>query len=264
MDSTQVSSVQATAPSTSEKVQREHEPAVDRLKRVALVTGANRGLGFETARQLATLGHRVILTSRDPEKGRVAADCLLSEGLDVVHYSLDVTHSGSIAALRHYIQSRFGRLDILINNAAVHLDPRGSSSVFSARVETLRETMETNVYGPLQLCQTLVPLMEDLDYGRIVNVSSGLGQLATMGGGYPAYRLSKAGLNVLTLILANELSGTNILVNAVCPGWDKTDKGGIKAPRAPQDDADTVVWLATLPCGGPTGGFFRDREPIPW
>jgi NAD(P)-dependent dehydrogenase (short-subunit alcohol dehydrogenase family) len=137
-------------------------------------------------------------------------------------------------------------------------------SVFDAKVETLRKTMETNVYGPLQLIQALVPLMKEHDYGRIVNVSSGMGQLTDMGGGYPGYRLSKTSLNALTRIFANELNGTHILINTMCPGWVKTDMGGPGATRTPEQGVDTMVWLATLPNDGPTGAFFRDRKPIPW
>jgi len=233
------------------------------MQKIALATGANRGLGFEVSRQLAKLGMQVILTSRDPEKGQKAAEQLRTEGLEVVYCPLDVTNPESIASLSQFIRDKFGRLDVLINNAGLMIDPPDISG-FDAKVDTLRKTMETNVYGPLQLIQALVPLMKEHNYGRIVNVSSGMGQLTDMSGGYPAYRISKTSLNALTRIFADELKGTDILVNSMCPGWVKTDMGGPGATRTPEQGVDTMVWLATLPDDGPTGAFFRDREPIPW
>jgi NAD(P)-dependent dehydrogenase (short-subunit alcohol dehydrogenase family) len=233
------------------------------MEKIAVVTGANRGMGFEVSRQLAKADMQVILTSRDPEKGQQAAEQLQREGFDVIYYPLDVANSESIKIFSQFIRQKFGRVDVLINNAGLMIDAP-EISVFDAKVDTLRKTMETNVYGPFQLIQALVPLMKEHQYGRIVNVSSGMGQLTDMGGGYPGYRLSKVSLNALTRIFANELEGTNILVNTMCPGWVKTDMGGPDATRTPEQGVDTMVWLATLPDGGPTGGFFRDRQPIPW
>jgi len=230
-------------------------------KRVAVVTGANRGIGFETCRQLAKKGIQVILTSRDRANGEAAVEKLQAEGLDVSYHPLDVTDSDSVQRLAEFIKSEFGQLDILVNNAGVLLD--SSDTVLSTKIDTLRQTMDTNLYAPLLLCQALIPLMKH-NYGRVVNVSSGAGQLSDMTSGYPSYRISKTALNALTRILANELKGTNILVNSVCPGWVKTDMGGANAPRTPEQGADTIVWLATLPDNGPTSGFFRDRQPIPW
>lgn len=230
-------------------------------KRVAVVTGANRGIGFETCRQLANKEIRVILTSRDEAKGKAAVEKLQAEGLDVSYYPLDVTNSDSVQRLAQFIKSEYGQLDILVNNAGVLID--SSDSLLHSELETLRETMDTNLTGPLLLCQALIPLMQH-NYGRVVNVSSGAGQLSDMTSGYPAYRISKTALNALTRIIAYELQGTNILVNALCPGWVKTDMGGANASRTPEEAADTIVWLATLPDSGPTGGFFRDRQPIPW
>jgi NAD(P)-dependent dehydrogenase (short-subunit alcohol dehydrogenase family) len=157
-------------------------------------------------------------------------------------------------------------LEILVNNAGILIDPLdpAAGSVFHTKVDTLRRTYETNVYGPLQLCQALIPLMQVRGYGRVVNISSGMGQLSEMNGGYPGYRLSKTALNALTRIFADELKGTNILVNSVCPGWVRTDMGGPKASRSVEEGVYTIVWLATLPSGSPTGQFFRDRQPIPW
>lgn len=234
-------------------------------KKLAIVTGANRGIGFETCRQLAKKDIQVILTSRDETKGNAAAEQLQSEGLDVSSYPLDVTNAESIEHLAQFIRNQFGKLDILVNNAAIALDfSADGSSVFKAKISTIQQTIETNVYGPLLLCQALIPLMQINNYGRVVNVSSGAGQLQDMQSGYPAYRMSKTALNSLTKMFASELEGTNILVNSVCPGWVKTDMGGLNAPRTTEEGADTIVWLATLPNDGPTGGFFRDRQPIPW
>ncbi|HRX72133.1 MAG: SDR family oxidoreductase [Candidatus Competibacteraceae bacterium] len=238
-------------------------------KPVAVVTGANRGLGLETARQLAKRDIQVIVTSRNAGKGEMAIETLLAEGLDVVFQPLDVTSESSIAELGAFIHSRCGRVDILVNNAGVFLDIHGSedtssASVFNASLETLTATLKTNVYGPLLLAQELTPLMKQQHYGRIVNVSSGMGQLSDMGGRSPAYRISKTALNALTRILAAETQGFNILVNSVCPGWVRTDIGGPNAERTVEQGASGIVWAATLPDNGPNGGFFRDGQPIPW
>lgn len=234
-------------------------------QRIALITGANRGIGLEICRQLAQKKEiTVILTSRDEKKGREQARRL---GTD--YRALDVTDSKSISQCVDSIVKEYGRIDILINNAGIFPDTQnnsasGSSSVFDASLDTLRRGMETNVYGPLLLCQKIVPLMKKNKYGRIVNMSSGMGQLSDMNGGYPAYRISKTSLNALTRILNDELKGANILVNSMCPGWVKTDMGGPNAVRELPEGADTAVYLATLPDGGPSGGFFRDRKEIPW
>jgi NAD(P)-dependent dehydrogenase (short-subunit alcohol dehydrogenase family) len=232
-------------------------------KRVALVTGGNRGIGFETCRQLGRQGYRVILASRDEVKGERAAASLQGEGLDVTHRPLDVTSSESIAALAALVLGEWGAVDVLVNNAAIY--PDEGQSVLRVGVETFRDAMETNVFGPLQLCQALVPQMVRRRYGRVVNVSSGAGQLEYMNGTTPAYSLSKLALNGLTLMVAGQVGrGSNVLVNALDPGWVRTEMGGSSAPRSVEQGADTVVWLATLPNGGPHGGFFHDRKPISW
>ncbi|MBH8573695.1 SDR family oxidoreductase [Nostocaceae cyanobacterium CENA369] len=234
-------------------------------KKVAVVTGGNRGLGFEASRQLAKKGYKVILTSRDAAKGKAAAQQLQSEGLDVISHPLDVTSDDSNRKLAEFIHQQFGKLDVLVNNAGIYIDNQaGGNSVFNAKIDTLQQTIDSNVYGPLRVTQALIPLMKEQNYGRIVNVSSGMGQLNDMEEGSPAYRISKTALNALTRIFASELKGTNILVNSVCPGWVKTDMGGSEAPRTPEQGVDTIVWLATTPDGGATGGFFRDRQPIDW
>ena len=232
-------------------------------QRVAVVTGANRGIGFEICRQLARQGLTVVLTSRSAAKGRAAAKMLRDNGLELDYHLLDITSPAGINALADYLAKHYGRLDVLVNNAGVILDPHGSR-VLDAKPQTFRETLEINVLGPLLLAQALVPLMKKNHYGRIVNLSSGLGQLSEMGTGTPVYRISKTALNALTCILAAELKRSGILVNSVNPGWVRTGMGGDGAPRTAEQGADTAVWLAMLPDDGPTGGFFRDREPIPW
>jgi len=234
----------------------------ERPQRIALVTGANRGIGFETCRQLAGAGLQVILASRDPAKGQRAADLLRRQGKDVASEQLDVTDPKSVNRLLAAVRRRFGRLDVLVNNAGVYLDE--DVSVFEVTEDTVRRTLETNFYGPLAVCRAFVPLMRAQGYGRVVNVSSGAGQLSTMTGGTAAYKVSKVALNALTRIMADEVRPANIKINAVCPGWVRTEMGGPRAPRSPEQAAETIVWLATLPDRGPTGGFFRDRNAIAW
>lgn len=235
-------------------------------KRVALISGANRGIGLEAARQLARKGVHVVIGSRDLEKGQAAAQSITDEGYGAETVQLDVTDGHSIATAVEEIVRRHGRIDILVNNAAILIDGPGGfrSSLFELRAETARQTWETNVLGPLRLTQAVVPIMQRNGYGRIVNLSSGAGQLSDMRSGFPAYRLSKTALNALTRITASELASTNIKVNAVCPGWVRTDMGGAEAERPVEVGAETPVWLATLPENGPTGGFFRDLRAIPW
>lgn len=232
-------------------------------KRVAVVTGANRGIGFEVSRQLARHGMRVLLACRDAAKGEAAAERIRYENGDAQVIVLDVTDGASVASLAKYVRDHFGSADVLVNNAGILIDPPGSRMLESS-LDTYRETLEVNLFGPLQLCLALVPAMRESGYGRVVNLSSGLGQLSEMGAGTPAYRISKTALNALTRTLAAELAGTNVLVNALCPGWVRTDMGGRSASRSVEQGADTAVWLATLPDGGPSGGLFRDRRPIPW
>lgn len=236
------------------------------VTRTALVSGANRGIGFEIARGLARLGVLAVIGARDPKDGMAAAEKLQSEGLDIPVVALDVDREGSAAEAVAEVQRLYGRLDILVNNAAILIDGPGGfkASLFDLTADTLRQTFETNLLGPIRLIQAAGPVMRAQEYGRIVNISSTAGQLCEMGSGYPAYRMSKAALNALTRIAAAELNGANIKVNSMCPGWVKTDMGGANAERSPAEGADTAVWLATLPDDGPTGGFFKDRKPIPW
>ena len=231
--------------------------------RIALVSGGNRGIGFEICRQLAKKGLAVVLTARDAAKGKLAAKALAAEGLEVEFHRLDVTSCRSIRACVAAVAERRKRIDVLVNNAGIMIDPRGSHFLDS-KLDTYRDTLETNLFGPLQLAQSVIPLMKANRYGRIVNLSSGLGQLSEMGAGTPAYRISKASINALTRIVAAEFRESNVLVNSMCPGWVRTGMGGESAPRTAEQAADTAIWLATLPDDGPTGGFFRDRKPIAW
>jgi len=234
--------------------------------RIAVVTGANRGLGFEVCRHLGREGLFVVLTARDRAKAKEAAERLESEGLDLAYYSCDVTDDASVLEMVRFVRFEFGRIDVLVNNAGVMLDkPRGIHSVFDAPVvETLQDTMDTNFYGALRTSRAIIPWMREAGYGRVVNVSTELASLSRMGEAYPTYRISKTALNALTRITAAELKGTNVLVNAGSPGWVRTEMGGPEAPQTVEEGADTIVWLATLPDDGPTGGFFQDRKPLPW
>jgi NAD(P)-dependent dehydrogenase (short-subunit alcohol dehydrogenase family) len=231
-------------------------------QQVALVTGGNRGIGFEICRQLARLGVRVILGSRDVDKGLAAAAKLIPDNLQIEARDLDVASDESIEACINWIRRELGRLDILVNNAGIMLKEGDAESEHESQI--IRDTMQTNVYGPLLLSRLAIPVMKSRRYGRIVNLSSGMGSLSEMGPGYVAYRMSKAAINVVTRVLASETQGLGILINSVDPGWVQTSMGGSGASRTVEKGAETAVWLATLPDKGPTGGFFRDRKTVPW
>jgi NAD(P)-dependent dehydrogenase (short-subunit alcohol dehydrogenase family) len=234
---------------------------VESERRVALVSGSNRGIGREVARQLAELGHHVIVTARDPSAAADTARALSDGGrLFLQGEQLDVADQASVERLAERVRSEPGRLDMLVNNAGVMGEV--ATNVATAPLDNAHRTVETNLFGSWRLTQALLPLLRESNSPRIVNVSSGAGQLSDMNGGYPGYRVSKSALNALTRILSNE--EPEVLVNSMCPGWVRTDMGGAGAPRSVEEGADTAVWLATLPDGGPTGGFFRNREPIPW
>lgn len=237
------------------------------VTRVAFVSGANKGIGFAIARQLGRLGLLTVIGARDVAAGLAAAESLKSEGLEmpVVAYDADREESGAAAIAE--VERLYGRCDVVVNNAAILIDGPGGvrASLFDLTGDTMRRTFETNLLGPLRLIQAVAPLMRRHDYGRIVNMSSTAGQLAHMGSGYPAYRMSKTALNALTCMASAELGGAGtIKVNACCPGWVRTDMGGENADRSVEEGADTPVWLATLPEDGPTGGFFKDRKALAW
>lgn len=231
---------------------------------ITVITGASRGLGRAAARRLASVeGHLVVAAGRDREALESLRSHLQLEGHPLECHPLDVRDADSVAVMADWLAARFGRVDVLINNAGIQVDHYGTS-VLELPVDTLRTTLETNLYGALRVTQALVPLLRASAAGRIVNLSSGLGQLCEMSAGAPAYRISKTALNVITRVLAAELADTPIKVNAVCPGWCRTDLGGSEAPRSAEEGIDSVIWLATLPADGPSGGFFRDRAAIPW
>lgn len=233
-------------------------------KKVALITGANKGLGLEIARQLGQKGLTVVLAARQGKADAPAAE-LRSQGLDAHAVELDVTSAADIAALPAFLEEKFGRLDVLVNNAGVQLD-----TGFDVSPDTLRQTYEANVIGPYAITQALLPLLRQAPAGRIVNQSSILGSLTAIsqgqGGSWatPGYTSSKAALNMLTVVLAQHLAGTSLKVNAAHPGWVQTDLGGAEAPLGVAEGAKTAVRLALLPADGPTGGYFHNDEHLPW
>jgi len=226
---------------------------------LVLVTGGNRGLGFEVCRQLAAKGLRVLLTARDGARGERAVARLAAMGLEVRFALLDVIDARSIDRCIDQLQASGDRVGVLINNAGIY--PPGR--LLTALPADFRAAFETHFFGPLRLCQRLVPAMVRRGYGRVVNVSSGYGSFAEGLEGHAAYSVSKAALNALTKKLASEVRG-DVKVNAVCPGWVRTRMGGPSAELSVEEGADTIVWLATLPKSGPSGGFFRERRGIAW
>jgi len=232
--------------------------------RVALVTGANRGMGLEACRQLAVLDYRVLLGSRNLDAGKQAAASLPSGRVEAVQ--LDVTSTVDIAALVRHIDQNYGRLDVLINNAGIMIDGDDghSPAILEADIERVEQSLKANTLGPIMLINAMLPLMQRVDDARIVNISSGMGQLSDMGGNYPGYRLSKTALNAMTRIYAAELDPGKFRINAVCPGWVRTDMGGSNADLSLQQGVDTAIWLATSEDAKHSGGFFRQRELIDW
>lgn len=228
----------------------------------ALVTGANRGIGREVARQLAARGYSVLLSARDGEQAAaVAAEVAQSTGATVVPITLDVSDPASIARAAEQVSADPGRLDVLVNNAGVGLD-FGVAGV-EPDFEKIQKTLETNFFGAYRLSVALLPLLRMSKHPRIVNVSSGMGGVAEMGGWSPGYRVSKASLNAVTRILSTELADDGFKVNSACPGFVNTDMGGPMGAQKPvEEGASGIVWLATLPDDGPSGGFFRDGEPV--
>ena len=259
-----------------------------RVKRVVVVTGADRGIGFEVSRELGEMGYRVVLTSPDRAKGERAADKICREGSAVSYQKLDLLDERDIRETRDYVMGTFGRIDVLVNNAGVMLDsgksrvegllgrmikrvPRRAAygvgpGILTVPMDIFRATLEVNTLGALKMCQAFVPLMMKARYGRVVNVSSTLGQLYDMDDEdkVPAYQMSKTALNAVTRLVADAAKGRNVAVNSVCPGWTRTDIGGRDAPQSTAQAAETIVWLAAQPDNGPTGGFFRHKRRIVW
>ena len=229
--------------------------------KIAVVTGANRGIGFEIAKELAEKGFQVILTARDAKKGVLAAKQLAITGLPVEFMQLDVSTDKSISKFAKMFSKKFDHLDVLVNNAGILLD-EGNTTLDVPR-EVIKKTLETNLYGPFLLSQAMLPWLLRSEDCRIINISSGLGSLSDAVPGYPAYSISKTALNGLTVKMAADLKDRGIKVNAVSPGWVKTRMGGDEAPRSVEEGADTAVWLATHK-DLPTGKFFKDRKEINW
>jgi len=229
---------------------------------VALVTGANRGIGREVARQLSARGYRVLLSARDGKQAAAAARELAADsGASIAPVTLDVADPDSIASAAEQLRSDPGRLDVLVNNAGIGSDfgVSGTAPDFAA----IQRALDTNFYGAYRLTVAVLDLLRASEHPRIVNVSSGMGGVAEMGGWSPGYRVSKAALNAMTRILSTELAGEGFLVNSACPGFVNTDMGGpMGASKPVEDGAAGIVWLATLPDDGPTGGFFRDGHPV--
>ena len=237
---------------------------------IALVTGANRGIGLEVVRQLAAQGMTVILAARDMTKAQEAADSLKNTALTVVAKVVDVADDASVRTLAEAVAAEFGHLDILVNNAAGYVDWMETAS--TADLAAVHTLLETNLFGAWRMTQAFLPLLRQSAHGRVVNVSSGAGShgdtsfgLTTNNGASASYGISKAALNALTVKFAVELAGSGVLVNAVCPGLTATAAGmEAMGARPVADGAKSIVWAATLPDDGPTGGFFRDGQPLAW
>lgn len=230
-------------------------------RKTAVVTGANRGIGYETARQLAKRGWHVFAACRTPEKAKQAARSLQAERLTVEPLVMDVSNPDSIKAAAQDLSLHVDCVHALVNNAGIYLDQQ--SRGIDADPDVVITTFQTNALGPLLVARALLPLMEKAGGAQVINVSSGMGQLTDMNGHAAGYRMSKVALNAVTRMLAEELAPAKISVNSICPGWVRTDMGSDRAPRTPEQGADTIVWLAAGEAGA-TGSFFRDRKVIPW
>jgi NAD(P)-dependent dehydrogenase (short-subunit alcohol dehydrogenase family) len=230
---------------------------------IALVTGASRGLGLEACRQLGARGVTVVLTARTPEAVEAGLRGLGDGGDQVIGTVLDVASDASVDGFFERFWKDHDRIDILVNNAARTFGGLGGSSIESIPPETLLEAVDNNAIGAYRLIRHVLPVMNRNGYGRIVNISTGMAGLSEMGGGSVAYRVSKTALNAITRVTHAE-AGPNVKVNSVCPGWVRTDMGGSSAPRSLEQGASGIVWAATLPDDGPSGGFFRDGKPIAW
>ena len=229
--------------------------------KIAVVTGANRGLGEEVVSQLARAGYTVVLTSRNPDGGGAAGAMDTGKG-KVMYHQLDVADGQSIGELTNYLTDTFGTIDVLINNAGIHYDT--FQSTLTADFSIVEEAWRVNTLGPWRLTKALYPILRKGGGGRIVNVSSASGSFVDSWPGTPAYAVTKAALNMLTVKLATDLADDKILVNAVCPGWVRTRMGGAEAPRSVAEGARSIIWAATIEDDGPSGGFFRDGQPLPW
>ena len=245
-------------------------------KRVAVVTGSHKGLGLEIATKLAKVEDiQVIISSRGESEGLEAQKKLGQKGLEVDYYKLDVTAESSVTEFVNFVRQKYSRADILVNNAGVNpAKQTEEGSILTSKTDTILSTFAVNTVGTLRICQALIPMMKERNYGRIVNVSTEMASMSQLvSDAYPispSYRLSKIGLNGLTCLLAKDLKGTNILVNSYSPGWMKTDMGAADAPFTPEEGAETALYLALLPDDGSQGGFFAEMRkfggpiPLPW
>ncbi|MGZ3772484.1 MAG: SDR family NAD(P)-dependent oxidoreductase [Pseudobdellovibrionaceae bacterium] len=236
------------------------------MKKIAIVTGASRGLGLGISEALAQRGFKVIMAMRNPDKAQKQINTLKVKDLDVVPMKLDVSQEKSINDFVEQIRKEYGFVDVLVNNAGIMIDSEdgGNSSVLKTKAATIQKTFATNTLGPFLLTQKIFPLMKQEGYGRIVNVSSGMSRLSEPQSAYAAYRISKTALNMVTNIFATEVQGADICVNSVSPGWVRTDMGGPNADRTIEQGIKGILWAATLPKGGPNGGFFQDGEMVHW
>jgi NAD(P)-dependent dehydrogenase (short-subunit alcohol dehydrogenase family) len=232
------------------------------MAKTVLITGGNRGIGLETARQLAEKGFQVFIGVRDLAAGQTAAAGLRKKGGLVTALGLDVANSSSIKAAADELSKQASHLDVLINNAGIY--PDEGLNILNISREQLVSTFQTNTFGPIAVVQAFLPMLRKAQNARIINLSSGLGQLDGMSPSIPSYSLSKLAINGVTILLANALRPESISVNSMCPGWVRTDMGGASAPRSVGEGADTAVWLASEAPHELTGKFFRDRKEIPW
>ncbi|EQA44881.1 NAD(P)H-binding protein, PF13460 family [Leptospira broomii serovar Hurstbridge str. 5399] len=230
-------------------------------KQIAIVTGASRGIGKQVSKELAASGVHVLCCSRKSSDSAKTVNEIEEKGGSGEAWELDVADPNSIQKFLKEVLKKHSKIDILVNNAGIYLD---SGNIETSSLQNLNKTLETNLIGPYLLAKEILPVMKRNKFGRIVNVSSGLGQLSDMGPGYAAYRISKAGLNALTKILDSEAGSGNIKVNSICPGWVRTDMGGAGATRSIEQGAETIVWAALLADDGPRGKFLRDKKEIPW
>ncbi|MES2743946.1 MAG: SDR family NAD(P)-dependent oxidoreductase [Proteobacteria bacterium] len=230
------------------------------MTQIAVVTGSLKGLGYETAKGLLSQGYKVVITGRDEERGRVVEKEMKSFG-DVSFIALDVSNPSSVDEFAAKILKNYESIDVLVNNAGIFPDREDIKSSGELSQEMIK-AYTTNAVGPMLLIQKILPVMQRQKHGRIVNVSSGMGQLSHMGSASPAYRMSKVALNGVTRYFYATVKDSDILINSVCPGWVKTDMGGASAPRTIEQGASGILWAATLPKGGPNGGFFRDGKAL--
>ncbi|MCK4855406.1 MAG: SDR family oxidoreductase [Bacteroidales bacterium] len=231
------------------------------MDKIALISGANRGIGLETGKQLLELGWNVVFTARNMHEGRPLINKLREKWKSAWFHQLDVTDEQSISDVAEYVEDTCGRLDVLINNAGIMIEE--NHKIMNVELDDMHKTMATNLYGPLMLTRTMLPFFKDSKDARVINVSSRMGQLSGMEGGHAAYRISKAALNALTIVMAKELEDDGIRVNTICPGWVRTDMGGPDANKSIEKGADTAVWLATAD-KIENGKFYADRKVIPW